>query len=469
MAAETAFARRLCVDFAGRLPTGEEVQEFLADAEPGKRQRWMLRWFQSEDAGEWRFQRLADALRMTDESPGYVDWLRRAVKEDMPFDRLVMELVTAGTDERAGFLFRAVEDVESLAVESARALLGVDLHCAKCHDHPYSEVTQRQFYEYAGCWNVAFDDEGRKTLTSAPLPLRLPANYLYRDGKAGEPVEARGLPLGREGDQGKRVADRQALAEWLAVEQQERLSEVAALRVWHWMFGQPKAPVGAFVPLSADGEQTRAAACKCAPRVRADMELDFAALEREGVETRALVKVLGEELRRCEFRLGRFQAVLACTAAYGREAFVVEEGRREHLHARFFPAPLVRRLPAEVLWNALMGWADKEGEKTMHLPQILPSEHALRMLGRGGRQWADAETSAVSHELVRWMILGDNPAQAARGRLGRMAADMLFLETLGRRMSPSEAKALGHHVETGGAMEEAVWALLNTSEFLFQR
>src|SRR5262249_49549206 len=91
------------------------------------------------EKGTWAFQR----------------WIERAVARNVPYDRVVRDLVTArggSIESPAVNYFRAAKE-PGVALENATQLfLGIRFSCNKGHDHPFERWTQNQYYGMAAFW-----------------------------------------------------------------------------------------------------------------------------------------------------------------------------------------------------------------------------------------------------------------------------------------------------------------------------
>src|SRR5207248_2352602 len=115
---------------------------------------------------------LATNLQLQLQSSGGFDaWLRKQIAENVPYDRMVRELLTVPFgSERVrgrGMAMRAEQPAsdndptpqafylakeakpENLAAATARVFLGVRIECAQCHDHPKAPWTRQQFWSFA--------------------------------------------------------------------------------------------------------------------------------------------------------------------------------------------------------------------------------------------------------------------------------------------------------------------------------
>jgi len=442
-AEDAAFLRRACIDLAGRLPRADEARAFLADASPDKRARLTDALLQEPGAVEVRYRMLAEAFRVKNDGE-LSQFLRRAAAEDMPYDQMVATLINEGLLARRdeGVVLRTATEVSS-------AVMGIDIYCAICHDHPYGDNTERECYEFAAC----FAEVGGLG------EVRLPQDYLYKDGAPGEVVKPKFLPRIRsllESKKPRNMKKPDELAKWLVSRDNDQWATVAALRAWSGLFGKP----GLLVNRTVGGVDEAPAWHDIHPKpVNVHIGGDCFGppmrdyLPVKSLELRELPRaahLMTQEFRRAGMRIGAFQRILARTAAYSRagHAVGVQWGA-----VYLVPSPQIRRLPAEVLWSAV------SDDRAVLQNEVPPAAHPLRMLGRGTREWADESCEPISHELARFLMNGAMPPVSARD------ADTLFLEMLGRLPSAREKTAI---LEQKATPEDVAWSLVNSVEFLFR-
>ena len=449
---DTTFLRRACIDLAGRLPRPEEVKTFITSASPIKRTVLTDALVKEPAAAETRFRMLAETFRVKDDA-AVIAWLRQAALDDRPYDQIITYMVGEGhmSQRDEGNAYRT-------AVESAFAVVGEDIHCSHCHDNPFSERVQMETLQFAACFtaNDEFDH------------IRLPSTYWYRDGKPGERVKPKLLRLSREVPPPVKPGkdQRMLVAQWLTKESSRRFAFVEALRIWSSLFGTPgqnvDKTVGGSDPAPSwqevhENSKITVTFRKCYGAQHPN-RIWWVGLEPSSLKTQKVEVALAEVFRHCGYRIGVFQSILARTRAYGRAGV-------DPAHSGYMlPAPHIRRLPAEVIWDAL------SAEKSDRLPQVPPLEHPLRMLGRGTREWSDESITPISHELARFMMnSADMQLTVAPGQADRSTED-LFLSILGRYPNGLEKAIAQQHRNEAPltADSDIAWALLNTKEFMFR-
>ena len=195
--------RRLYLDLLGLPPTLADVDEFLADQAPGAYERLVDRLLASPHYGERQARhwldlaRYADSNGYTNDNPRviwkYRDWVINALNRDMPFDQFTIEqfagdmLPDATIDQQiaTGFHRNTLQneeggtDPEEFRIESVvdrvattgAVYLGLSLGCARCHDHKFDPISQREFYQFFALLNGA--DEPTLPVPSAEQSEKL--------------------------------------------------------------------------------------------------------------------------------------------------------------------------------------------------------------------------------------------------------------------------------------------------------
>jgi hypothetical protein len=156
-ATDAEFLRRLSLDLSGMIPSSAEARAFLDDPSAYKRSRLIERLLASPGYAR-RMQDFFDVMLMERRDDVHVpaaEWrafLRRAVAENAPDNRLVAEILSAdGTDAKtrgaAKFYLDRLADPNLLTRDIGRMFLGRDMQCAQCHDHPLiDEYKQAHYY-----------------------------------------------------------------------------------------------------------------------------------------------------------------------------------------------------------------------------------------------------------------------------------------------------------------------------------
>jgi hypothetical protein len=154
---DATFVRRATLDLIGRIPTKDEVEAFLTDETPDKRQRWIDTLLAGPEYP--RHMAVVFDLMLMERRGGkhvkseqFRGYLEQAFAENRSWQRMATEILAAdGTDEKnrsasAFYLEREVEP-NLLTRDVGRIFFGVDLQCAQCHDHPLiQDYHQADYY-----------------------------------------------------------------------------------------------------------------------------------------------------------------------------------------------------------------------------------------------------------------------------------------------------------------------------------
>ncbi len=204
-AEKATLVRRLSLDLLGLPPTVQQIDEFLADTSGDAYERLVDRLLASPHYGERWGRHWLDVARYAD-SNGYTidggrsiwkyrDWVIAALNRDLPFDQFTIEqlagdmlpdakidqIIATGfhrntlTNEEGGTdpeQFR-VEAVVDRVSTTGVAFLGLTLGCARCHDHKYDPLSQREFYQLFAIFNNA--DEPALPVPTDQQSKELPA------------------------------------------------------------------------------------------------------------------------------------------------------------------------------------------------------------------------------------------------------------------------------------------------------
>lgn len=149
---DTTFARRATLDLAGRIPTTAELRDFLSCQSGKKREQLVDRLLASSDFAFHQRNELdmllLARLQWDDRWRAY---LLDATRENRPWDRVLREILLPEQEHpedegAAAYLRHRAKDVDALTNDTSSLLFGVNIACAKCHDHPLVIDWEQQHY-----------------------------------------------------------------------------------------------------------------------------------------------------------------------------------------------------------------------------------------------------------------------------------------------------------------------------------
>ncbi len=476
--ADAAFLRRVHLDLTGVVPSSEEARRFLEEADAKKREKLIDRLladprFAEHQADVWdlllfgRHPLNPEATRKRD---GFRKWLAGKFVKNEPHDRWVRDLLLAEQEGSELFhvQFRGQAEEETVAV--SRIFLGTQLQCARCHDHPYENLTQRDFYGMAGFFVrlVVLDGGGSGPNKRHIIAEKSSGEVLFtgaakeqKPGQKGEPIKPRflggsaldepPLPKGfKEPDY--RTAKtlpkpafsrKEKLASWLTAADNPYFAKAAVNRVWGQFMGR-----GLVHPLDDLGGKN--------PPTHP-----------------ALLQAMTDHFIKSKFDLKELIREIVNSETYE----LAGAGIGSAALPRWFERARVRPLTAEELLASMRvasGWKDAK------LPGAT-EEYFLRYFGEPTNGQGEFQGSLTEHLFLNH---GDPVRQFIYRRKGNLTdsvltskepmekrVEELFLAVLGRLPKESERKRFVAHLTSNpkpdGLVEEAIWALLNTAEFRF--
>lgn len=461
---DATFLRRAHVDIIGLLPTVEQCERFAADTSANKRDQLVEELLARKEFIEIWVMKWAERLqlRSTQEVSYkamllYYNWLQERIAGGQPFNQIVRELIAAegGTFTSPATNFYQLErDTLKLTENVAQALLGARIQCAQCHNHPFDRWTMNDYYGFA----AFFAQIGRK-------PGEDPRETVVFNSGSGEmkhPLDGRVMPPkflgGPEPDVHSRDR-RDVLAEWLTSGQNRMFARNVANFVWAHFFGQ-----GIVEPV------------------------DDARVSNPPAND-ALLDALADKLIEYDFDFRRLAHDICLSRAYQRSTRPNASNAGD---SRNFSRQTVRRIRAETLLDCI-SQVTRTKDKFQGLPlgsravQIADgnvSSYFLTTFGRARRETVCTCEVVMEPSLSQALHLINGETVHRKIREGRVVRDLLeagrspeqiveqlYLACLSRRPTAEEsqrlAALLAESEDVATALEDLLWAILNSKEFLF--
>lgn len=236
-----ALLRRVYLDLIGLPPSIAEQEAFLSSPTPDAFERLIRELLSRKGYGERYARHWLDVVRYAD-SNGYErdaakpevwryrDYVIRSFSEDKPFDRFVMEqlagdeLLDANTetmiatgfnrlgpwdDEPADFDVDRFDQLDDLVNTTSQAFLGLTMGCARCHDHKFDPLTQREYYSMVAVFNpLTRSQDGRKELTR----LAAPPSYIRQLEARDQSISDLRRQIAKASDQRERAQLEESIA-----------------------------------------------------------------------------------------------------------------------------------------------------------------------------------------------------------------------------------------------------------------
>jgi hypothetical protein len=478
---DATFIRRVSLDIAGRLPTLDETNRFLADKDASKRDRLIDALLESPEYADYFANKWSALLRnkrvdAKDASATFAfhGWLRDNLRENKPYNEIVREVIAASgsvEENPAAGWYRQVKEPQQQLEDSAQLFLGVRMQCAQCHHHPFEKWSQNDYYSFS----AFFSQVGRK-----PTASKISDTIFHRRGTASavnkktkQPVKPAALitgPMDISPDDDPRIA----LAEWMSNRANPFFARTLVNRYWKHFFNR------GIVEPEDDMRETN-------PPSNPEL---LAALADRFIESGYNLKALIRDMTRSQ--------------TYQLSAVPNNYNKADRQnYSRYY----AKRLPAEVLLDSLNEVTRTPGNfnglpagtRAISLPDnsFNAGSYFLTVFGRPDSSSAcECERTQEASLAQALHLLNAKDIQeklaSANGSAAKLSADPrpedekireIYLTAYARQPDESELALAKAHISkarngTDGkpmepvaakrqGYEDVVWAILNTKEFLF--
>ena len=490
-AGDYEWVRRIYLDLAGRIPTAEEIQQYVEDVPAQRAGRLVDRLLASPDFAFHWSSRWTNLLvgRTPDARVDRIAlqaFLRDAVTENRGWNGVVRDLIAAeGNPRENGAANFLVAHLNNEAVPAtafvARTLLGSQIHCAQCHKHPYYELSQQEFWELNSFFKQAVVERVNAPLSPGETmsPEGKGGTYRLVDRQAGGPTyfETRTGVMkvaypkfnGQEVDAAATVSRRGELAQILTEGAGTQVAQAFVNRTWSQMFGY-----GFTLPVDDLGPHN--------PPTHPE-----------------LFENLTEAFVASDYDLKRLLRWICLSRPYRLSSQVLVENRNDAPDQGELPAfsrMYFKPLTAEQLYDSLLSIKGDYGQSRRDW-----KTHAVRR-----EQWVNQFVSSlqndendesqhfegtISQALV--MMNGDLVSETISSRSNPLLGDLisatvsdvekferLSLSVLSRKPRPEEVALFRkltrplrdarnpaeRELQLASRLEDAFWAYLNSSEFV---
>ncbi len=484
---DDVFLRRAFLDVLGILPTAAETRSFLQDQRPFKRAALIDGLLERPEFADFWALKWSDVLHNEEKALDakgvqvFHRWIRQCIADKKPLNEFARELVAArGSTYRqppANF-YRSLRQPEARAEAVAQVFLGIRLQCAHCHNHPFERWTQNDYYS-----QVAFFTRIEYEILENNRTDRLDTHefigeqivWQQRSGEQRHPkTKAAVPPRFLDATQSIDPADRlQAIADWVAAPDNPFFARTQANRIWYHLLGR-----GIVEP----NDDFRASNPPSNP---------------------ALLEALTRDLVQHKFDLRHLVRTIMNSQVYQLTAATNETNADDEVN---FAHALIRPLQAEQLLDALAqvtgvparfnGYpngarsgaiAGLRSVRRREGGRETQGERFLKQFGKPERflscdcERSDDTTLGRAFQLISGELINEM-LSAPGNRLGKLIdagkndgeiIGELYLAALSREPLPKEKDAavafLVRRADRRAALEDLLWGLLNSKEFLLRQ
>ena len=484
---DSEFLRRAYLDLLGVLPTSRETREFLGDKRANKRARLVNALLERPEFADAWALKWSDLLKNEEKQLDkkgvqvFHQWIRSAMAQNKPLNQFAKELIASRGStykEPAANYYRALRDPYARAEATAQVFLGIRMQCARCHNHPFNKWTQNDYHQLAAFFpRVQYKIVDNKRKDKLDKHEFIGEQIVFQDdssevkhpnsGEAMKPRFLGGAALEPAAKQDRLLC----LADWIADPKNPFFATTQANRIWSYLLGR------GIVEPNDDFRQTN-------PPVNG-----------------ALLDALARDLIEHRFDQKHLIRTIMNSRTYQTSAQTNDTNKNDETN---FSHAEIRSLRAEPLLDAITQVTQttlnlerypgvKRAGQLPAMPGIRRQEaqdryfRFLRIFGKPERllncdcERSDNTTLAQALQLITGEVINTAIAQPDNclGKMLKMKMsnaaiiEELFLASLCRYPSPRESAVLVKQVEESGqrreALEDVLWGLLNSKEFLLRK
>ncbi len=480
VASDEEWLRRVHLDLIGQIPSTDTVEKFLKDRDSAKRSK-MIDKLLEDPAYVSNFTNVWTNLLIGRRTPrrvsrnGMQKFLREAFAKNRPWDEIVQDLVTAeGHFEENGavnyLLAQMQNNDEAVQVTAAttRLFLGIQVQCTQCHNHPFNDWKQNQFWEYNSFFRQMRRVNHRKTDPKTGRQVDdyseiVPRNFdgpVYYEKRSGLMQVAYPIFENTKVDSESGVERRKELSKLIVQGEKPLIASAIVNRMWGYFIGY-----GFTRPVDDMGPHNPASH----PELLAKMS-------EELVKKKYDIKQLARWICNCE--------AYNLTSQIGRKNEIDSPERGE---TPLFSHMYVKNMTAEQLYDSLIvaTSAHKSGQSNWERAETQRRQWMRQfMVAFDSDSGDDATTFNGTIPQALMMMNGELTKNAISPDQGSYLNQLLlskgndqakirkmFLSTLSRypdrRESNSAQKLVGGSKNKFAAYQDLYWALLNSNEFIF--
>ena len=465
---DEVFIRRVSLDICGTAPTVDEVEAFVVNRSSDKRAKlidrlleqdafvsiWVMKWSQLLQIRSYQNVVSPKAALL------YHGWLKEKISANTPVDEIVVELLgaTGSTFANPPANFYEMErNPLKISENVAQSFMGMRIQCAQCHNHPFDRWTMEDYYSFAAFFDkvarkAASDPRERIIVATGPGKTKHPVS-----GKVMEPKFLGGAMADVKGKDRRAV-----LAQWLTAKENPYFSRNLSNIVWAHFFGRG---------IIDEVDDVRVSNPPVNEPLLAELAHNFS---ESGYNFKAMVRDI------CNSRTYQLSTKANETNATDLTNF-------SHAYLRRLPAEILLDVVAQVTGTQNKFRGLPVGARAIEIADGRTTNYFLQTFGRSKRGSVCSCEVKKEPNLSQALHLINGETVETKIRQGKLIRkwqdqkmgdeeiiERLYLTTVGRMPKANEVERITELFEDSvdkkvkrQMLEDVFWALLNSSEFLF--